>query len=51
MKFWYTMFIMTFLVVYGTLSIGLLGHWAYERVKVWRGTGHHRARKKRKPCT
>lgn len=51
MKLWYTMFIMTFLVVYGTLSIALLGHWAYERVKVLRGTGHRGAWKKRKPCT
>lgn len=50
MKLWYTMFIMTFLVVYGTLSVALLGNWAYERVKSLRGTGHHRAHKKGKPC-
>jgi hypothetical protein len=36
MKLWYTMFILTFMMVYGTLSLALLGGWAYERVKSFR---------------
>ncbi len=41
MKLWYTMFIMTFLMAYGTLSIVLLGNWAYERVKALKGEVNH----------
>lgn len=33
MAFWHAMFILTFIIVYGTFSITLLGSWAYERVK------------------
>jgi hypothetical protein len=44
MKLWYTMFILTFIVIYGTLSITLLGSWAYERVKAVKGAWHPPAR-------
>ena len=30
MKLWYTMFILTFIILYGTLSLAILGSWAYE---------------------
>ena len=33
MKLWHTIFILTFIVVYGTLSLALLGSWTYKRVK------------------
>ena len=33
MKLWYTVFISTFIVIYGTLSLVLLGGWVVERVR------------------
>ena len=36
MKLWYTLFISTFIVTYGTLSLVLLGGWIVERVRVLR---------------
>ena len=42
MKLWYTIFISTFIIIYGTLSLALLGGWVVERVKVLRDS--HRAR-------
>ncbi len=33
MKFWYTMFILMFIMVYGTLSLALLGNWAYAKAR------------------
>ena len=36
MKLWYTIIILTFLMVYGSLSLALLGNWAYEKVKYLR---------------
>lgn len=31
-----TMFILTFILIYSTLSLVLLGNWAYERVRVFK---------------
>ncbi len=45
MKLWYTMFILSFIIIYGTLSITLLGSWAYERVKAFRGVRRLPARR------
>lgn len=33
MKLWYTLFILTFIMVYGALGLGLLGNWAYETAR------------------
>jgi len=33
MKLWHAMFILTFIMVYGTLSLALLGSWTYESAK------------------
>lgn len=33
MKLWYTMFILTFIVLYGTLSVAILGSWVYETAR------------------
>ncbi|MGH7381818.1 MAG: hypothetical protein ACREKR_06245 [Candidatus Methylomirabilales bacterium] len=33
MKLWYTMFILTFIILYGTLSLAILGSWAYETAR------------------
>lgn len=38
MKLWYTMFILTFIILYGSLSVVLLGSWAYETARSLRGT-------------
>lgn len=41
MKLWYTMFILTFIILYGTLSLAILGSWAVEKSRaLWRS---HRA--------
>lgn len=45
MQLWYTMFIFTFITVYGTLSFALLGSWAYERVVALRGVRRRPARR------
>lgn len=46
MKLWYTMFILTFIILYGTLSLAILGSWAVERSRaLWRS---HRAPLRRK---
>ena len=37
MKLWHTIFILTFIVVYGTLSLALLGSWTYEKARSLRG--------------
>ena len=37
MKLWYTMFILTFIILYGTLSVVILGSWAYETARALRG--------------
>ncbi|MFQ6674604.1 MAG: hypothetical protein ACE5GH_07470 [Fidelibacterota bacterium] len=37
MKLWYTMFILTFIMVYGSLSLTLLGSWAYAKARALRG--------------
>ncbi len=31
MKLWYTIIILTFIMVYGSLSLALLGSWAYAK--------------------
>ncbi len=31
MKLWYTIIILTFIMVYGSLSLTLLGNWAYAK--------------------
>jgi hypothetical protein len=36
MKLWYMLFILTFIMLYGSLSIVILGSWAYETAKVLR---------------
>jgi hypothetical protein len=36
MKLWYMLFILTFIMLYGSLSIAILGSWAYETAKVLR---------------
>jgi hypothetical protein len=33
MKLWYTIFIATFIIIYGTLSVALLGGWVVERFR------------------
>jgi len=33
MKLWHTMFIATFVIIYGTLSLGLLGGWVIEKAR------------------
>lgn len=47
MQLWYTIFIFTFITLYGTLSFALLGSWAYESVRslrdVRRGQPEERA--------
>jgi len=46
MKLWHAMFILTFIILYGTLSLVLLGSWAVEKSKaLWRS---HRAPLRRK---
>jgi hypothetical protein len=42
MKLWHTLFISTFVVIYGSLSLLLLGGWVVERVRVLRDS-HRRA--------
>ena len=37
MKLWYTLFILTFIVLYGTLSVAILGSWVYETARGLRG--------------
>lgn len=36
MKLWYSIFIATFVAVYGTLSLALLGSWVHETAKALR---------------
>ena len=46
MELWYTMFILTFIILYGTLSVAILGSWAVEKSRaLWRS---HRAPLRRK---
>ena len=46
MKLWYTMFILTFIILYGTLSLAILGSWAVEKSRaLWRS---HRTPLRRK---
>jgi hypothetical protein len=46
MKLWYTLFILTFIMLYGTLSVAILGSWAVEKSRaLWRS---HRAPVRRK---
>lgn len=46
MKLWHTVFILTFIILYGTLSLVLLGSWAVEKSRaLWR---NHRAPMRRK---
>jgi hypothetical protein len=33
MKLWYMLFILTFIILYGTLSVAILGSWAYEAAR------------------
>jgi len=45
MKLWYTMFILTFIILYGTLSVAILGSWVVEKSRaLWRS---HRAPSRR----
>jgi hypothetical protein len=37
MKLWYTIIILTFIMVYGSLSLTLLGNWAYAKARALRG--------------
>ncbi|MGH7253741.1 MAG: hypothetical protein ACREIE_08085, partial [Nitrospiraceae bacterium] len=41
MRLWHTIFIATFITIYGTLSLVLLGGWVVERVRVL-GDSHGR---------
>ncbi len=36
MKLWYTIIIPTFIMVYGSLSLTLLGSWAYAKARALR---------------
>ena len=36
MKLWYTIIIPTFIMVYGSLSLTLLGNWAYAKARALR---------------
>ncbi|MEC4669042.1 MAG: hypothetical protein VST65_05865 [Nitrospirota bacterium] len=45
MQLWYTIFIFTFITLYGTLSFALLGSWAYESVKSLRDVRRRPARR------
>ncbi len=38
MKVWYTLFVFSFITVYGTLSAVLLGSWIVRVAKSFRGT-------------
>jgi hypothetical protein len=38
MKLWYTLFVVSFITVYGTLSVVLLGSWIVRVAKSFRGT-------------
>ncbi len=49
MKLWYTMFIFTFIMIYGTLSFALLGSWAYAKVGSLRVVRRPPASRKGKP--
>lgn len=42
MKLWYTIFISTFIIIHGTLSLVLLGGWLVKRARVLRDS--HRPR-------
>ncbi|MGH7909772.1 MAG: hypothetical protein ACRENW_07995, partial [Thermodesulfobacteriota bacterium] len=37
MKLWYTMFILTFIILYGTLSVAILSSWVYEKARALHG--------------
>ena len=37
MKLWHTMFILTFIILYGTLSVAILGSWVYEKARALHG--------------
>ncbi len=37
MKLWHTMFILTFIVLYGTLSVAILSSWVYEKARALHG--------------
>ena len=38
MKLWHGIFILTFLIFYGTLGMALLGTWAYQAARSLMGT-------------
>lgn len=38
MKLWHSIFILTFIVLYGSLSLVFLGSWIYEAAKVVKDT-------------
>ncbi len=40
MDIWYTIFVLTVIMVYGTLSLALLGRWAYAKATSLRGVQH-----------
>jgi len=37
MKLWHTMFILTFIILYGTLSVAILSSWVYEKARALHG--------------
>lgn len=49
MKTWHWIFILTFLGLYGTLSLLLLGSWLYQMARSWISRIHSSLRPGRRP--